>query len=465
MTAYDGGPHHNFGYSVAIHDDTAIVGTQINAGGSVYIYDRNQGGVDAWGLVTTISKPNGSFGNAVSVCDDTLIVGSFRDDDLGTESGSVYVYDRNQGGGNAWGQVAKVVASDGSANEWFGYSVSVDGDTLVVGTPFDEDTPPTSGSAFVYQRDYGGPGSWGQVTKITPSDGETGDYFGYEVSISGDNAVVGAWGDDDIGETSGAAYLFHRDEGGLDAWGQLAKLKGTSGAAWDYFGASVAINADIVAVGAPGRDSDFLDSGSVELFEPVGGVWSPTGLIACPPVFVADREAFGNAVSLNGNTAIVGAHHDDDNGENSGSAYVFRRDEGGTESWGLVTKIVPADGDVDDLFGTSVAVSGDTAIVGADRSMYVFNRDLGGTNAWGNAARISNTSRKFGFAISISGDTAVVGSYGDNSHGSYSGAAYIHQRDQGGGPARGDRSRRSWPLTARITPSSGIRLRSPGTRR
>ena len=161
------------------------------------------------------------------------------------------------------------------------------------------------------------------------------------------------------------------------------------------------------------------------------------GLIACPPVFVADREAFGSAVALDGITAIVGAQHDDDNGENSGSAYVYRRDEGGTESWGLVTKIVPADGEVDDLFGTSVAVNGDTAVVGADRSMYVFNRDLGGSEAWGHAAKISSTSWKFGFAVSISGDTAVVGSYGNNSHGSYSGAAYIHQRDQGGAGAWG----------------------------
>jgi hypothetical protein len=456
LTAFDGGPYDNFGYSVAIDGDTVVVGTQVNAGGSVYIYDRNQGGADAWGLVTTFSKPNGSFGNAVSVCCDTLIVGSFRDDDLGNESGSAYVYDRNQGGGNAWGQVAKVVASDGSANEWFGYSVSFDGDTLIVSAPFDEDSPPNSGSAFVFQRDHGGPGSWGQVTKITPSDGEAGDYFGYEVSISGDNAIVGAWGDDDIGDTSGAAYLYHRNEGGPNAWGQMAKFKGTSGAAWDNFGASVAISANIVAVGVPGDDGDFFNSGSVELFEGNAGVWGPMALIPCPPVLVAEGESFANSVSMDGNTAIVGAYHDDDHGENSGSAYVFRRDEGGTESWGLVAKIIPEAGSYEDHFGNSVSIDGDTVVVGSDfddvflyssGSAYVFQRDQGGPGSWGQVAKITPTDGaggdRFGFSVSVSGNAAVIGTPQDDDGGDNSGSSYVFVRDHGGTDA--------WGQVAKIT--------------
>jgi len=314
-----------------------------------------------------LDSHHANFGRSVAVDGDFMAVGV---DDLvhGENSGLVHIFQHHQGGIDTWDHVAQLSSLDGAAFDDFGFSVAIDGDTALVGAPFDEDTAPNSGSAYAYQRDQGGSNAWGQVAKITPSDGETGDYFGYRVSISGDIAVIGAWGNDHFGVDSGAAYLFQRDEGGPDAWGQSLKIKSTNGAAWDDFGASVAINSDIVAIGAPGHDGGFLDSGSVEIFESVTGPSGHTVWIPCPPVLVAERESFGFSVSMDGTTAIVGAPQDDDNGSNSGSATVFLRDEGGTSAWGQAAKITCSDCSDAELFGTSVSVSGSTALVGAPDS-------------------------------------------------------------------------------------------------
>ena len=121
-------------------------------------------------------------------------------------------------------QSKKLTAIDGLANDYFGYRVSISGDTAIVGAYGDDDRVADIGSAYIFSRDHGGADNWGQAKKLTASDGLASDYFGHSVSISGDTAIIGAYGDDDAGSSSGSAYIFSRDHGGAGNWGEVEKI-------------------------------------------------------------------------------------------------------------------------------------------------------------------------------------------------------------------------------------------------
>ena len=380
------------------------------------------------------------FGFSVAISGDTMVVGAFDDDDNGFDSSSAYVFERDQGGIDNWGQVTKLLASDGAALDEFGVSVAISGDTVVVGAQVDDDKSLDSGSAYVFERDQGGIDNWGQVTKLLASDGAVDDEFGFSVAISGDTVVVGAFDDDDNGSHSGSAYVFERDQGGIDNWGQVNKLLASDGAEFDHFGFLLAISGDTVVVGAGGDDDNGIDSGSAYVFErDQGGIdnWGQVTKLLDSDGAAGDR--FGFSVAISGNTVVVGAVLDDDNGIDFGSAYVFERDQGGIDNWGQVTKLLDSDGAVHDFFGFSVAISGDTVVVGVggdddngidSGSAYVFERDQGGIGNWGQVTKLLASDGVvddfFGFSGAISGDTVVVGAlqfiFPDTSTGN--GAAY-----------------------------------------
>jgi hypothetical protein len=163
------------------------------------------------------------FGYSVSVSGNTAVIGSFRDDDKGTDSDSAYVFQYSVA--NGWAQVAKLTASGGAAGDQFGVSVSVSGDTVVVGSYLDDDTNmgADSGSAYVCQYSSVA-NSWTQVAKLTVLDGAASDRFGVSVSVSGDTAVIGSYQDDDKGSDSGSAYIFQYSSV-ANSWTQVAKLK------------------------------------------------------------------------------------------------------------------------------------------------------------------------------------------------------------------------------------------------
>jgi hypothetical protein len=184
------------------------------------------------------------FGNSVSVSGDTVVVGADWDDvGVNTNQGSAYVFVRS---GSTWTQQAKLTASDGAANDYFGYSVSVSGDTVVVGAYWDAvDANVNQGSAYVFVRTGT---TWSQQAKLTASDGAANDYFGYSVSVSGDAVVVGAyWDAVGANVNQGSAYVFVRTG---TTWSQQAKLTASDGAAGDQFGISVSVSGDTVVVGA-----------------------------------------------------------------------------------------------------------------------------------------------------------------------------------------------------------------------
>ncbi|MBN1866804.1 FG-GAP repeat protein, partial [Candidatus Sumerlaeota bacterium] len=460
VTASDAAANDYFGCAVSLSGDTALIGargddegTSLGVG-SAYIFERNQGGADNWGQVAKLAALDAAefddFGHAVSLSGDTALIGAYQDDDDGNASGSAYIFERNQGGVNNWGQVAKLTASDAAAEDSFGYSVSLSGDTALVGAYRNDDGGSTSGSAYIFGRNQGGADNWGQVAKLAASDAAADDYFGYSVSLWGDIALVGAYQDDDGGSASGSAYVFERNRGGASNWGEVAKITASDAAAGDRFGWAVSLSGDTVLIGAYDDDEGTsLSVGSAYFYDLADSSWLERRQVY--PSSASAYDYFGVSVSLWGDTALVGVELDDDNGGDSGSAYIYERNEGGAENWGQVAKLTASDGAGGDRFGQAVALCGDTALVGAWRdnagatsdvgSAYIFERNQGGEDVWGEVVKLTASdgaaNDRFGCAVSISNDTALVGAYYDDDAGTNSGSAYVFERNQGGADSWG----------------------------
>jgi uncharacterized repeat protein (TIGR01451 family) len=245
----------------------------------------------------------------------------------------------------------KRLALDGGAGDYFGGSVAISGDTAIVGAYGDNSN---QGSAYIFVHSGG---VWSQRAKLTASDGAAFDYFGYSVAISGDTAIVGAYGDN---SNQGSAYIFVKPGGGWATGNQTAKLTASDGVGGDVFGWSVAISGDTAIVGAYNDDSS---RGSAYVFVKPGGGWvtgNQTAKLTASDGVVPDQ--FGYSVTLSGDTAVVGARSDN---SNQGSAYVFVKPGGGWATGTETAKLTASDGAGSDNFGSSVAISGDTAVVGA----------------------------------------------------------------------------------------------------
>jgi hypothetical protein len=437
----DGALEDVFGYSVALSGDTALVGTSADDVGSNF----NQGSVyvfvlsgTSWILQAKLVAGDGSandlYGVSVALSGDTALVGAYADD-VGNniDQGSAYVFTRK---GTSWAQQAKLVAGDGAAYDHFGLSVALSGNTALVGAYSDDINANNShGSAYVFSR---AGTSWAQQARLVhqlPGDGEVNDLFGWSVALSGDTALVGAYADGvGVNNEQGSAYVFIRTG---TVWTPQAKLVAGDGAGGDRFGWSVALSGDTALVGAyaDGVGSNF-GQGSAYVFTRIGTNWTQHAQLLAGDGAAFDE--FGASVALSGDTALVGANRDDAgaNGD-QGSAYVFTRI--GT-NWTQQAQLAAGDGEVNDLFGYSVALSGDKALAGAwaddvginpeQGSAYVFART--GT-LWSQQTQLVSgdgaANDFFGWSVALSGDTAVVGAYLDNVGGNRDqGSAYVFTR-------------------------------------
>ncbi|TDB59130.1 FG-GAP repeat protein [Arundinibacter roseus] len=296
------------------------------------------------------------FGQSVSISENYALVGAFADDVVSNQDqGSAYVFARS---GSSWTQQAKLFATDGAVSDQFGTSVSNSGDFVLVGSPLaNVGGNPDRGAAYVFMRSGN---SWNQLAKLTASDGAAYDRFGQSVAISGSYALVGSPADG-IGTnlSQGSAYVFAL--AGL-GWIQVTKLTASDGSANDFFGRNVAISGDYALVGSSADDIGAnADQGSAYVFARSGGSW-----IQQAKLTAADggpNDAFGRSVSLSGNYALIGAPGDIV-GTNlgQGSAYVFVRSG---SSWTQQAKLIAEDGAPNDQFGSSVAIFGDYALVGS----------------------------------------------------------------------------------------------------
>ena len=348
------------------------------------------------------------------------ISGAFHDDDKGNNAGAAYLF--RQVGLDPWSQVAKLIASDGAPNNWFGSDVGINGNAAIIGAPGDDDRGMFSGSAYIFSND--GSGIWSQTVKLTANNGVENDYFGSSVAIDGDTAVVGALNHDGRAFDSGSAYLFRKDN--LGVWRRIAELRASDAAQYDNFGRDVAISGDMVLIGATG-------AGAAYLFRDYGTAgWSPVAKLSASDA--AEGDSFGYSVAVSGNTAVVGAFGDDDHGADSGSAYIFR--DNGTGTWSQIAKLTASDGTTADAFGWSVAIDGNRVVIGTffddglgsnSGAAYVFYEDASGV--WRQFAKLtaSDAQREdwFGYSVAISNTTALVGSRLDDRAGSNVGSAYL----------------------------------------
>ncbi len=382
------------------------------------IVDNEGNGIDLnteypqFKLTAADGEGGDEFGHSVAIDGDYTIVGAFRDHDNGSDSGSAYIFHKS---GTTWVQQAKITASDGARYDFFGYSVSIDGDYAILGAPKDDDNERDSGSAYIFHKSGT---TWVQQAKLITSDGAYFDYFGHSVSIDGNYAIIGAFGDR---YGSGSAYIFHRSG---TTWVQQAKLTASDGLNGDWFGLSVSIDGDYTIIGAVYDDDRGGDSGSAYIFHRSGTSWTQQAKLIASDA--AGGDEFGYSVAIDSDYAIVGASRNN-------SAYIFQRN--GT-SWAQQSKLTASDGAREDYFGRSVSIDGDYTIIGAlgdddngrnSGSAYIFCRS--GTN-WVQQDKLTASDGAykayFGSSVSIDGNYAITGAYGDGDYSGHNiGSAYI----------------------------------------
>ena len=328
---------------------------------------------------------------------------------------------------NEWQEQCELYASDAQTGDGFGYSLSVNGTRLLVGSPDDDDKGENAGAAYIFQNE----GNWIQHAKLMASDGAAGDEFGSAVWLQGEYAFVAAPGDDDLGSESGTLYVFHEING---TWVEETKLQASDGAVSDFFGEALCADGDTVLVGAPFNDDVGNNTGAAYMFRHQGDQWVQEAVLV--PSDHAALQLFGSAVSLHGDDAIIGAYHAASHGYFTGCAYVFTRT--GT-TWVEEQKLIASDASGYYEFGRSVAIGDGVALVGSPYHprggtqwvgmVYAFVRTGG---QWVETQQLfasdATNDKLFGASMCMRGGQALVGAQGDDVIG-MPGSAYLLKWD------------------------------------
>jgi len=306
----DGSVTDYFGASVSINSGLVAIGAPGNDdngsdSGSAYLFDA-LAGAQLFKLLPDDGESLDSFGWSVAVADGVVAVGAHRDNDNGLESGSVYLFDAATGV-----QLFKLLPSDGSAGDSFGYSISLDDGIVAVGAVSDDDNGQGSGSVYLFDVTTGV-----QLFKLLSNDGAPGHGLGFALSIDNGTVAAGAlFGGDGNGSVTGSVYLFDVGTGT-----QYAKLLPNDGMDYDFFGGhSISLDNGFVVVGSVGDDDNGSSSGSVYLFDAATGVQ----LFKLLPSDGETSDFFGYSTSFSDGLIAIGAKLSDDNGEKTGSAYIF----------------------------------------------------------------------------------------------------------------------------------------------
>lgn len=420
-----------FGKTVATSGSTVVIGADTGGGygsggsdrGSACVFVQNGVTWDQQAvLAARYAGDYGSLGSSVAMSGDTALIGApWEDTAAGEDTGGAYIFVRKPEG---WVQTTKLTAPDGAMYDRFGDSVSIDGDNALIGAPWGSTAAGVdTGCAHVFTRSGNG---WIYVAKLQASNAADSALFGDSVSISGETAVVGAYqADTPAGQYSGSAYVFSK---GPSGWFQQAELVPSVSGYNKWFGGAVAVSGETVLAGT--------SDNSAFVFTRNGGTWTEQARLTA-----GDGSSLGSSVALDGDTALIGAEFDDTTSARlAGSAYVFVRN--GT-SWTQQAKLTANNGEIYDFFGGSVALEGDTALVGAYRdsigpnsgidtvgsaagSAHVFRRN---GNIWTLQVKItsgvdSSTYDDFGYSVALGDNLALIGASGETVGGPGAGAVY-----------------------------------------
>jgi hypothetical protein len=357
--ALDAGLDDEFGISLAVDNHRVVVGARygesngVGDSGAAYVYTVSGSIWQFDGkLLADTSVAGDAFGFSVALDGTTAVVGAPFDDVAAADGGAALVF-RESGG--TWVQAGRLVGDDTADGDHFGVSVGISGDTIIVGADLEDGVDESSGAAYVF-KDVSG--VWQQQAKLTAGDAAELDYFGRSVAIDGDTIVVGAYNSNKGGISScGAAYVFQETGG---SWPQAAKLTASDAGSVDRFGASVAIEGETIVIGAYRTDATETDSGSAYIFQESVGSWTEiTQLRSAAPEFTA---YFGYSVAISGDLVAMGARGDIANGVKSGAAHVSKRFNG---AWQQPFKVSADSASAGDWAGFSVALDGESLLVGA----------------------------------------------------------------------------------------------------
>jgi hypothetical protein len=420
--------------------DVNLVGTYFDADRLASFH----GTLEAESIVSGSTGSVGdSFGKSVSISGNYAVIGAYLDDTKATDAGAAYIFFWN---GSAWTQQAKLTALDGAASDWFGWSVSISGDTVAVGAVnYDEGSRIDTGAVYLYQRSGT---TWTQMNKLTTIGNDatraSSDYYGSSVALTSTALLIGAsYADVGTKADAGAVYTYSRSGSSLT---YLGKVTATDAAADDHFGISLALDGSYAVVGASGSDARGVDSGAAYVFF-LSGTWGQQAKITASDGAAGD--AFGNSVSISGSTLVVGACKADSGVlTDAGAAYVFTRS--GT-SWTQSTKITAATQAAYDQFGSSVGISGTRIVVGADMYNYGGRQDSGAVYEYEYALDSLSATYKwtqqhllkgsdyaalghFGTAVAIEGVNVAIGAIRDST---LKGQGYLYNLTSSGLPNSG----------------------------
>lgn len=376
------------------------------------------------------------FGASVSISGNTAVIGAPLRDDLGSNSGAVYIYDWDEGG-QTWVEIKKLNASDGGVNGYFGANAKVIGETLFV-SGFNLFV--STNKIYVYERDFGGPNNWGEIKIITPSEISGLGRFGVSFDSTGDLLFVGAYFDDSPAAGLGSAFIFERNSGGPDNWGEVMKIEPPEAAAL-WFGHSVSVSGDTLVIGAPASTIDGGQDGKVYIFEQDQGGPGNWGLIKTL-ISPTPQESFlyGATVMIDGDDAFVSS----DTSNNESFVYLYERNEGGNDNWGKTAEILagdhgssfgyPAVGqlELDRLFLNARSI-GPSPSLGR---VLIFEQDAGGAGNWGLVQTIEPEATNelgdflFGGSIDSDGGNLIVGHPGEVVSGTpFQGSGFYYQAE------------------------------------
>jgi hypothetical protein len=366
-----------FGVAIAATADTIFVaGNRIRNGmpgpGEVHVFELQDA---RWVPVRVLPVPEAivqdTFAISMAAGEHTLVVGAQFADQKGEDSGLAYVFERLNG---EWDRVAVLTPSDAAAGDQFGLTVSLSGDTIVVGARL-ADLPPRHdcGAAYVFTRERG---AWTERRKLTASDAASNDLFG-RAGLDGHALIVSADLNDDRGFNAGKAYAFENRAG---TWVETGRFTASDGRDGDEFGLSVALAADTAVFGAVGADGHSAHSGAAYVFERRDGTWREAARLTASDG--TTHHAFGSAVAVQEDTIVVGAPADRGAAEHAGAVYVFERHADG---WRETAKLVASDAVSSTWFGNTIALSGHRIVAGVllngkgqrPGAAYVFERNQG----------------------------------------------------------------------------------------
>jgi uncharacterized repeat protein (TIGR01451 family) len=362
LTVAEGNADDEFGVSMAIWGDTAVVGARLADGpagadqGAAYVFTHSDTG---WTLqqklVASDGQPGDRFGFSVAIWENQIVVGAFwATVNFMTKRGAAYVFTHENG---SWVQKQKIIAFDGQNNDQFGYSLALQDGILAIGAPTADGGKKDVGAVYVYA--FSGT-NWALQQKLVAYDGDLEDYFGSAIALWNKTLLIGAPTDDiDANPDQGSAYIFVR----TTQWDQQKKLTALDGVAGDEFGTAVALSGNLAFIGAPNADiAAQVDQGAVYLFTGSGSSWGPPQKITASDGAAGDK--FGIALAVNGSLLAVGARFADIAGNaDAGAAYLYFMNDSGL--WQGEQKIISATGAAGDQFGNAVALFGGDVGIGA----------------------------------------------------------------------------------------------------